>query len=71
MHNLGVCQSKHVISKLCAAAALLSFDTLVFEISLGSQSILWYRWGFQDERQFVVGSLFFTGVSIADNDSQG
>ena len=49
------------------AAALLSFDVLVLEISQGSPSILWYRWTFQGEGQFVVGILPFSGVPITDN----
>ena len=53
------------------AAVLLSFDALVLEISLWSSFFLWYRWTFQGERQFVVGILPFSGVSIADNGSQG
>ena len=72
MYNLDVCQSKHVISNATSeAAAPLSFDVLFLEISQESLSILWYRWTFQGEKQFIVGSLLFTGVSIADNGSQG
>ena len=62
---------KHVISKLFKAAALLSFDALVLEILLQLPYILWYRWAFQGERQFVVDILLFSGVLIAENGSQG
>ena len=72
MHNLGMCQSECVISNARAkAAAMLGFDALVLEISQGSPSILQHSWIFQGERQFVVGILPFSGVSIADNGSQG
>ena len=50
---------------------LLSFDAFVLEISLGLPSILQYRWTFQSDRQFIVGSLTFTGLWIAYNGRQG
>ena len=33
---------------------LLSFDTFILEVSLEFQTILWYRWTFQSERQLVM-----------------
>ena len=49
---------------------LWSFDAYVLEISLGSPSILWYRYTFQGKK-VVVGSFLFIGLSIADNIHQG
>ena len=56
---------------MATAAALLSFDTFVLETLQRLPSMLWYKQTFQGERQFVVSSLLLTGVSIADNGSQG
>ena len=70
--TIWACARVNTSSASCVkAVALLSFDALVLEILQGSPSILWYRWTFQGERQFVVGILSFIGVSVADNGSQG
>ena len=54
VHYLGVCQNKarYLLQLLQAAyPRLISSDSLVLEISLGSPYILWYRWICQGERR--------------------